>query len=199
VSSLVLVVPTELIRRVGYFQGTTRRAEKYLDTFFTGDNAKFMERSAAEEDPSCKQLIPYVILKHGASVFSYVRGKAGSETRLTALRSIGVGGHIEPADDGLFTDWAHVYRAGADREVEEEVHVACGYTEQTAGLINDDSNEVGRVHLGIVHVRELEQPAVRKREQQITQAGFVSIDELRSRQDELETWSRLALDLLASP
>jgi len=199
VSSLVLVVPTELFRRVGYFQGASRQARRYLDAFFAGDNAKFMDRAAAEQDPAFKQLIPYVILKHGASVFSYVRGKAGSETRLAALRSIGIGGHIEPVDHGLFTGWADIYRTGADREVEEEVHVGCGYAEELAGLINDDSSEVGRVHLGIVHVRELEAPAVRKREQQITRAGFVPMEELRSRQEELETWSRLALGMLRPP
>ena len=195
-SRLLLVVETELFHKTGYFQGTTSKADRYLNAFFAGGNARFVERAAAEKDASYKQLIPYVILKHGSTVFSYVRGKSGSETRLTALRSIGIGGHIEPVDDSLFTDWADIYRTGADREVEEEVRVDCGYTEDIIGLINDDSNEVGGVHLGIVHVRELERPAVHKREQQITQAGFMDFRELRQREDELETWSRIALELL---
>lgn len=199
VSSLVLVVEAGLFHRAGAFQGYTCQVRRYLDAFFQEGNARFVERALAEKDPSYKQLIPYVILKHGDTVFSYVRGKAGSEERLAALRSIGIGGHIEPVDDGLFTDWSEVYRAGADREVAEEVRVDCPYTEEVAGLINDDANEVGRVHLGIVHVRELERPAVTKREQQITRAGFMEIQELRRREHELETWSRIALDILEHP
>jgi predicted NUDIX family phosphoesterase len=194
--SLILVIETELFQRTGYFQGYTLEAGKYVDAFFAPGNSKFIDRPAAENDPSYKQLIPYVILKHGTSVFSYVRGKAGSEDRLKALRSIGIGGHIEPVDDGLFVSGADIYKAGADREVDEEVRVECGYRDEIAGLINDDSNEVGKVHLGIVHIRELEKPAVNKREQQITQAGFMEIEELRAHEDELETWSRIALEIL---
>lgn len=195
-SSLVLVVESELFVKMGGFQGYTCDAARYLEAFFRGGNARFVDRALAEQDASYKQLIPYVILKHQDAVFSYVRGKTGSEERLAALRSIGIGGHIEPVDDGLFTDWAQVYRAGADREVDEEVRVDCPYAEEMAGLINDDSNEVGRVHLGIVHVRELERPAVTRREKQITRSGFVGIRELRRREHEMETWSRIALDIL---
>ncbi len=197
-SSLVLVIETKLFHRTGYFQGYTCEAGKYVDAFFAEGNSKFVDRTAAEKDESYKQLIPYVILKHGSSIFTYVRGKTGSEKRLKALRSIGIGGHIEPVDDGLFVGGADIYKVGADREVEEAVRVDCGYRDEIAGLINDDSNEVGRVHLGIVHIRDLDAPAVHKREKQITQAGFMEITELRARENELETWSRIALEILES-
>ena len=43
------------------------------------------------------------------------------------------------------------------------------------GLINDDSTPVGSVHLGVVHVLELERPEVRPREDGLAEAEFVPI------------------------
>jgi len=193
VSDLVLVVEAGLLHEIGSFQGFTRHVEPYLEAFFREGNCKFIPRDMAENDASYKQLIPYVILKHGPAVFSYVRGKQGSEERLVAKRSIGIGGHIEPEDESLFMSASDMYQAAANREVDEEVQVACAYEEEIAALINDDSNEVGQVHLGIVHIWELAERTVQKREKQITQAGFMEIDELFSKEEELETWSRIAI------
>src|SRR5207245_7179115 len=109
----------------------------------------FRPRAEVETDPSYKQIIPYVVLRSGNLVFHYTRGQKGSEARLRALRSLGVGGHISEVDVSLFGD---PYRSGLAREVAEEVHLDSPYTERCVGLINDDRTPVGRVHLGIVHV-----------------------------------------------
>ncbi len=80
------------------------------------------------------------------------------------------------------------------REVAEEVRLETDYTERCVGLINDDSTPVGQVHLGIVHVFELQQPKVERREQALTRAGFASVAELRAQREEFETWSQFLLD-----
>jgi predicted NUDIX family phosphoesterase len=82
----------------------------------------------------------------------------------------------------LFED---LYRQAMLREVAEEVIIDTTYEERCLGLINDDSTPVGQVHLGIVHVFDLAEPHVRRREQGLTQAGFDALDELRSRKQEL--------------
>jgi predicted NUDIX family phosphoesterase len=110
---------------------------------------------------------------------------------LQALRSIGVGGHISADDTTLFDS---PYREAMFREVREEVHLETEYTERCIGLINDDSTPVGQVHLGIVHVFDLQEPKVERREQALTRAGFAPLAELRGQRQEFETWSQFLLD-----
>jgi predicted NUDIX family phosphoesterase len=186
----VLVTPTAVLHEAGLFQGFSPRVEHYLPRLLDPRQLSFLPRSQAETDPSFKQIIPYVVLKWRDQVFHYTRGKRGTETRLQALRSIGVGGHINEADVGLFDD---PYRTALRREVEEEVYLECSFEERCLGLINDDRTPVGQVHLGIVHVFELAEPRVRRREQALTQSGFAPLQELRARCEEFETWSQFVL------
>lgn len=198
-NQMVLVSKLETIDRVGMFQGYSLNVEKYATVLLDPPNNLFMNRDLAECDERHKQLIPYVVLRYRNSVFSYVRGKKSSESRLIAMRSIGVGGHIEPTDQSLFSSDRDMYLEAARREVNEEVKLDTMYREQVVALINDDSTEVGKVHLGIMHIWDLAEPKVTKREGLITQAGFVRIDELKKNLDELETWSQIALEVLAHP
>lgn len=192
----VLVVERSVLDRVGAFDGLTFEIDRYLDAFFAPGVLRFIPRPDAENDPSFKQLIPYVLMGHGDSFFSYVRGARGGEKRLVGNRSIGIGGHINPVDDSpLFSNdyWATYCRA-VEREVTEEVIVETGYSDRIVALLNDDSTEVGQVHLGIVHLWQLEAPAVRKREQVITQQAFMTTAELQADAESLESWSRFCID-----
>ncbi len=193
----VLVVERKVIERIGMFQGLAFDVKRYLDEIFVPGVPRFMPRSRAEKDPSFKQLIPYVIMAHGGKYLSYVRGKRAGESRLVALRSIGIGGHINPIDADNSTLFAHEranYESAVRREVEEEVDVKAAHQGRIVALLNDESNEVGSVHLGIVHFWNLEYPKVSKREQMITQMEFMTADELEQVRDSLETWSALCLD-----
>jgi predicted NUDIX family phosphoesterase len=190
----VLVVPTSLFHGVGVFQGFCPDTEKYLSRLLDPAGLSYRPRAEVETDPSCKQLIPYVVLRWGGQVFHYTRGRKATEGRLQALRSVGVGGHISEEDAGLFDD---PYRTGMLREVEEEVWLETEYRERCIGLINDDSNAVGQVHLGIVHVFELAAPKVRRREQVLTRAGFAPLVELQAQASEFETWSQIVLEALS--
>lgn len=189
----VLVVPAAVFHAVGAFQGFSPDVDRYLPRLLDAAHLSYRPRSEVETDPSFKQLIPYVVLKCGDSVFHYARGQRGTESRLRALRSVGVGGHISQDDSNLFGD---PYREGMLREVAEEVYLESAYAERCVGLINDDSNAVGQVHLGIVHVFELDEPKVRRREQILTRSGFAPLADLQRQRDEFETWSQFVLDVL---
>ena len=194
----VLVIERKVIENIGIFNGLMFDVERYLRKIFVQGVPCFMNRSQVEKDPGYKQLIPYVIMSYNGKYLSYVRGKRAGETRLVGHRSIGIGGHINPADDmPLFnTDFYETYLAAVDREVDEEVSVETGHTNHIVALLNDESNEVGSVHLGIVHFWALDAPKVNKREQMITQMAFMTSAELQAAKDSLETWSALCADHL---
>lgn len=194
----VLVIERKILDQTGMFQGITFDVDQYLDAIFISGVPRFMPRSQAETDPSYKQIIPYVMISHGDQYLCYVRGKRAGETRLVGNRSIGIGGHINPIDNmPLFnTDFREAYLTAVEREVEEEIHIESAYSKSVVALLNDDSNEVGKVHLGIVHMWNLEVPKVSKKEQMITQLTFMSEAELQEVKDSLESWSMLCLDHL---
>ncbi|HLB73052.1 MAG TPA: hypothetical protein VJJ98_03455 [Sedimentisphaerales bacterium] len=195
----VLVVERKVVEEVGIFHGLAFDVDRYLEKLFAPGVLRFMPRSAAETDPSFKQLIPYVLMNHNGKYLSYVRGKRAGETRLLAKRSIGIGGHINPVDDmPLFTaeSYEHTYLKAVDREVAEEVSIEARHTDKIVALLNDDSNEVGQVHLGVVHHWVLDSDKVARKEQMITQMTFMTPAELNEVKDSLETWSQLCLPLL---
>jgi predicted NUDIX family phosphoesterase len=189
----VLVVERKVFDELGAFNGLCFDVERYVKRLFAGI-PRFLPRSVAEKDPSYKQLIPYVIMTCGGKYLTYVRGKRAGETRLTAKRSIGIGGHINQGDDRSILGNFETYKDAVVREVGEEVLVEPTYENNIVALLNDDSNEVGQVHLGIVHCWVLDAPRVAKREQMITQMEFLSVPELQAVRDTMETWSQLCLD-----
>jgi predicted NUDIX family phosphoesterase len=187
----VLVVPTARFHAAGLFHGFTSDVARYLPALLDPAHLLYLPRDAAENDPSFKQLIPYIVLRSGEQVFHYTRGAAGAESRLHARRSIGIGGHVS-AEDGIAT--ADAYRAGLQRELAEEVEVEGGEVEQVIGLINDDRTPVGQVHLGIVHVLDLREPRATLRDRALTSGGFAPLSALRRMREDFETWSQFLLD-----
>ena len=195
----VLVVPRSVLEQAGLFQGFCRDVEKYLPILLDPNQTRWMPREKAEEDPSFKQLIPYCLLAWsdpaGATqYFSYTRGGGQGEARLRTKRSIGVGGHIA-STDGEHGDNAS-YEAGMLRELEEEVAISGDFTGRCVGLINDDATPVGSVHLGIVHVFDLQSPQVVSREADLLECGFQSSQDLVADRKQFETWSQIALEAI---
>ena len=192
----VLVVRRSLFDELGNFHGLNFEPEKYLRALLSRGNNFFLPRAQAENDPTHKQIIPYAIIAYGDTVLHYVRGKKAGEQRLVAKGSIGIGGHMNQEDESLFNfaiDEA-AYRAGVEREVNEETKIETTFEDRIVALLNDDTTEVGRVHLGIVHVFRLAEPKVQKREAMITNLAFLPKEELLARRDSLETWSQLCVD-----
>jgi predicted NUDIX family phosphoesterase len=192
----VLVIPRALFDQLGSFHGLNFEPRRYLDAMLSRGNNFFLARAKAENDPTHKQIIPYAILASGDRVLHYVRGKKAGEQRLVAKGSIGIGGHMNDEDESLFAWDEQAYRAGVEREVNEEVQINTPFVDRVVALLNDDTTEVGRVHLGVVHVFRLEEANVQKREAMITNLAFLNKQELEERRDTLETWSQICLDHL---
>jgi predicted NUDIX family phosphoesterase len=201
-SERVLVVPTAVFHRLGYFQGFAREVARYLPELFSPEHISYQPRRTVEQDPNFKQLIPYVVFRYRdaagrESVFQYTRGTGMGEGRLHRKHSVGIGGHISSTDaeNGLSGD---PYKEGMRRELEEEVAIDTPYHAECVGLINDDLTEVGRVHLGVVHICDLTDENVSKGEACITDLRFLSLPELLERREHMETWSQICLDLIAA-
>ena len=196
----VLVVPTKLFHRLGHFQGFCGNVERYLDELLRPEHTTFRPRNEVEKDPSFKQLIPYMIFRHTdpagrPSVFQYTRGAGMGEGRLHRKRSVGIGGHISSIDVGDAGD-GDPYQEGMRRELNEEVSLDTPYTARCVGLINDDETEVGTVHLGVVHLFDVERPAVHPREAEIIESGFRPVPNILADLDGFETWSSICMKAL---
>jgi predicted NUDIX family phosphoesterase len=186
----VLVFPTQLLDQIGKFQGLSFELSKYLDIIFNPKNHTFLRRKEAESNPDYKQLIPYALLHCGDKVFVYRRGKLLAEKRLLGNFSLGVGGHIAVTDPGLF---GTTYEDGLKREINEEVIIESPYAQRIVALLNDDANDVGKVHFGIVHALSLEKPLVKPREKSINETRFLSTAELQKDIDKFENWSIICI------
>ncbi len=190
----VLVVPRDLFDRLGAFQGISFETDRFLPAILDPANNFFLNRDLAEEDPGHKQIIPYAIFRHGDRYLHYVRGGGSGEKRLASKGSIGIGGHINDTDHAAASLDKDTYTIGVEREINEELNLTGTHRQEILGLINDDSNEVGRVHLGVVHLFTLESDDVTSAEDNITGLQFLTLEELAAERDRLETWSQICLD-----
>ena len=192
----VLVIPRPLFESLGAFQGLTTDVDRYLPAFLDPANNHFLARDDAEEDPSHKQIIPYALFHHQGRLLHYVRGGKTGEKRLASKGSLGIGGHINSEDAAQSSIERSTYLTGVEREMNEELVLRTAYRQRIVALINDDSNEVGQVHIGVVHLFDLDSPDVAANEAPITQLEFLTRDELAARRDLLETWSQICFDHL---
>lgn len=152
---------------------------------------KYLDRTVAEEDPAWKQLIPYVVVRDGERVFLMERTDAGGDPRLHRKASIGVGGHLNPVDEG-----EDPLGEGLRREWAEELDADWEPDFRLVGLLNDDSNPVGAVHLGVVFEVEADGRPIAVRETEKLTGRFAALDEVAAAWDRLETWSQLVADEL---
>lgn len=191
----VLVVPRSAFEAVGAFNGVNRNPQTYLTAFLQPGVARYMDRDEAEGNPQFKQLITYAIFCCRGRVLAYSRTSKSGESRLHDKWSLGIGGHINPID-GLTADIS-TYLAGMEREIREEISFSGSAEQELFAVINDDTNEVGSVHLGIVHRFELDSEDVRSNEKALANLGFRDMEELSGElYPKLETWSAICVDAL---
>ncbi len=150
-------------------------------------------RPHLEEDESYKQIIPYIILSHQGKIAVYQRTKKGGERRLHNLNSIGFGGHIDAFDlayntDGII-DLDQTIEASAQREIDEELIISDIASKTKLGYIIDNSNPVGRVHIGVVERWELSTADIRSNEDEIKVLGLFEIETIKAMDDAMENWS----------
>jgi predicted NUDIX family phosphoesterase len=191
---LILVTPKSTLEKVGYFQGFTKTVEPYLQEILDKSNNHFVKRGPAEKNPDLKQIIPYCIIMQGNKILVYQRGQAGGENRLKNLWSCGIGGHINPIDRQKEHFSREDLKTALLRELKEELILPKGeVTFETMGLINDDSNPVGEVHLGLVEIAQIPQGEILPNEEAITNLRLLNKIELNSQLDNLENWSQIVV------
>ena len=182
---LVLGVPRARILVAGSWRGVrTTDVDRYLEIIAA--EGELRPRAEAEDDPAWKQVIPYLLLRDGGRIFLMKRTRAGGDARLHERWSIGVGGHVGPADATI--------EAGLLRELEEELAADWQPQPRLLGLLNDDSTPVGRVHLGVVFEADAAGRAVSVRETHKLSGAFAEPEEVRRGYGNLETWSQLLFD-----
>jgi len=184
---LVYVVPRRAVMADPGWHGLlTRGMDQYLEVLVSA--GRFEPRSAMERDRSMKQVIPYLVLRDGDRYFLMRRTRAGADARLHDRYSIGVGGHLNPGDGGL--------GGGLAREWAEELVADFTPTFQPIGLLNDDTTEVGTVHLGVVYAADVDGRPVEVRETHKLDGWFADPAEVRAVHERLETWSAIVFDAL---
>jgi predicted NUDIX family phosphoesterase len=191
-SEEVLAFPAKILDELGKFQGvlTGPIVKKYITNITDCDDIQYIDRDVAEQDPSWKQLIPYCMLRHKGSVFVYQRSKKGNENRLHDLLSLGVGGHINPGDGLPYV----AYQAAFERELSEEVVLNSDYRNTIVGLLYDESNEVGKVHFGIVHRLTLVDGFdIKVNDPALTNGSLRGILWIKEHINEFENWSQLCI------
>ncbi len=199
----VLVFPASVLE--GYYpefarmEGaiTSAMSVWFLSRRVMGSELHFMDREQAENDPSFKQVIPYCVLKSGNKIFAYQRSKKGGESRLHDLWSIGVGGHVNLGDASTAQGkgWRETYLWALGRELREEVNL--DFTELASAplvaMLYDNSNDVGKVHFGMVHLVDVgDRSAMKACREAIASSEWMTRDEVE--QLNLENWSRLVVD-----
>ncbi len=189
----VLVLPRDRVPGGCDFIGVRAVEASYLHLLadVVVAHGRFLERDEAEVSPAHKQLIPYVVVRDGERVFLMQRTDAGGDPRLHGKASIGVGGHLNPVDEG-----ADPLADGLRREWAEELIADWEPEFRLVGLLNDDSNPVGSVHLGVVFEVEAAGRPVQVRERDKLSGSFATASEVRAAWDRLETWSRLVAEHL---
>ena len=185
----ILVVPAERIRPFVGEKGLFTGHEAELYALVEAEHS-FMPRPEAEQDPDYKQIIPYIILTRGDEVFATQRSSKGGETRLHGRIALGLGGHINTDDD----DRPGIFQRGLMRELEEEAEFSAVGELIPRGVINDDTTEVGKVHLGFLFTLEVSDAAVKETEK--LDGLWLSRSELPAYAERMEAWSEIAMEIL---
>jgi len=195
----ILVFKTSILDSLGKFQGilTGEDCDLYVSEILDPKNLEWIPRNIAEQDENYKQIIPYCVITCANRTFSYSRTKKGNESRLHSMKSIGVGGHIERTKDKS-TEESYEYSMW--RELEEEIGLNKSYVKSNKiiGIINDDSDSVGRVHLGIVHhIKVNSTDFINNIENKLSNAGWEFTGYLNKGISGWENWSFFVInDLL---
>ena len=194
----VWVVPRTAVLGPEAFQGFRPLTPEAIEAEFLAPARAagfFVERRWAETQPEFKQPIPYVAVTRGDEVLALTRLNTQGETRLHGKKSIGVGGHVNPCDAEGVGD---ILQAACLRELGEELVLPeAPLPLSPLGLLNDDSTEVGSVHIGVVFRLDATGADVSIRETSAMTGGFESLSSLEeaAAQSEppFETWSSLLL------
>jgi predicted NUDIX family phosphoesterase len=188
----ILVVPTKEFFFEGSWQGLRGTdkidLQKYMEVIQT--KCEFLLRPQMENDTSYKQIIPYLVFKWEDKYFLMQRADKASEARLRSKYSFGIGGHIREDDmqGASIFDWAR-------REFAEEVDYKGNLDVEMLGVLNDDSNDVGKVHVGLVMLLNGDSSDI-KVKSELQGGELLTVDECMAFENKMENWSKLVFEFL---
>ncbi|PTU87798.1 DNA mismatch repair protein MutT [Staphylococcus pasteuri] len=192
----IIVVPRTILfdNETNAFNGFLSKSDVKGDNIFNSlSHYEVKRRGDMEENPDYKQLISYCLLENqNGEILVYERLSGGGEERLHGQSSIGVGGHM---NDVVGADSINeVLRVNAQRELEEEVGLSTEDSQnmEYIGFINDDNNDVGKVHMGVVFKITVNSNDVEAKETDTLRIKWIEKGKIES-YDDFETWSALIL------
>lgn len=185
---LILVVKRSLLIDRSWYGVRSGNTASFLQTVV--DHQEFLPRSLMEQDPTYKQVIPYIIFIHKKRYFLMQRRSDASEKRLQNKYTLGIGGHIRQEDmtSANITDWAQ-------REFDEEIKYSGTLSWQPLGILNDDTNSVGQVHIGVVLLAQGDSADISIKSE-LKSGKLVTLDECAALAEQMETWSQLIVEHL---
>lgn len=188
---LILVVKRQDLFPQGAWQGI-KQVDDAAYAELIKEKKEFLPRSLMENDPTYKQIIPYLVFMHEGKLFLMQRTAKATETRLQSKFSLGIGGHIrqEDIDGSDIASWAR-------REFAEEVSYNGSYTIEPLGILNDDTTAVGQVHVGFVYLLKGDSSTISVQEE-LKSGELLSFEECQAYYPRMELWSQIVFDLLKS-
>ncbi|MBF0715521.1 NUDIX domain-containing protein [Gemelliphila palaticanis] len=178
----------------GFISLEDSRVEEIVKTF---EKYEVKRRGDMEEDPSYKQLIGYVLVKdkNTKEVLVYKRLVGGGESRLHGKASVGIGGHMNDVEN---TPIEEIVKINAAREIEEEIGISFDEALNSlnfVGLINDDKEEVGKVHIGLIYVCEVDKNKVKVTEDDTLKIEWLNSNEAK-KVENYESWSEFLIPIM---
>lgn len=187
---LILVVPRAAFQGIDSWHGLQPVEDYAYYANLIAQEGQFLPRSQMETDPTYKQIIPYLIFMHQGKLFLMQRQAKATETRLQSKYTLGIGGHIRQ-EDIQGTD----IHSWARREFDEEVTYTGDYTIEPLGLLNDDTNDVGRVHIGFVFLLHGNSADINV-QSELKSGTLLTIAECDGMYDSMESWTQIAFNYL---
>jgi predicted NUDIX family phosphoesterase len=193
----IIVVKKDILFGNDYFQGFKWDVEVGYERRILS-NMEVMRRGDAETNPEFKQPIGYSVIFNDGKVVAYQRSSKGGEKRLHGKWAWGFGGHVEPSDNSN----KNPMRDSTSRELHEELlfREAVITGPKVIGYINDDTNDVGKVHFGILYSFDVICDEILPKDSEIERIKLCTVAELEemcsSPDFDVESWSRISMEPL---
>ena len=183
--SLIRAIPAEALEQRHKPNTLYGGKDLYIATALETIDGVWKERSELENDPTYRQIIPYVIVSNTAREFVVMRRcKGQGEERLLGKHYMGAGGHVE---------YGHSLQYTAILEVTQELGLPLSHLEPV-GMFFSDKTELDKVHVCFLYVAMTQYRVFTSPEGPLHEAQWVKREGLSKFYPTMEGWSQFAVD-----